>query len=230
MSLNSASKQDLIAAVAQILPLEDGALIWFGNRDGQDVDLLAVGTKVTEQGWCHGAIDLLVLDREACSRLVTLSDPVVTEPLRTGEVVAGQERVWSTLRDLFLTTKTPHPDAPPHLLRRALTEYRSALLWIDRYFSSSDPGHAAYGLLNLSFYCTYLLSARSARAGVLPASLDSMLAECALLGACRRASSAIKRGARIQSPERLRAFVAAAEDLLLCGSNTNPEALGDPTE
>lgn len=207
-------KRELIAAVAEILRLEDGALIWFGNREGEDLDLVALTDRGGGLDWCHGAIDLLVLRREQFLRLVQLSDPIATEPIRTGELVAGEERVWQAVRELFRSIKAPHPDAPQHLLRRGLAQYHSALQWLERHSDTGDPCHAGFGLLNLSFFCSYFLSAREASAGRLPPSMSDLLPKYSQLRTIREAFSLLKRGGEISSVE-LREMILGAEALLL---------------
>jgi hypothetical protein len=73
-----------------------------------------------------GKLDLLAIGIDDLAQMVRLLDPTVTEPLLTGQTIAGEERAFVAASDLLRETKIEWP-VVRHLLRRSQVAYENAL-------------------------------------------------------------------------------------------------------
>lgn len=135
--------------------------VWYGSRrPGADIDIMVVQeSEAASIGTLCGNLDLFVLGRARFEALVKLRDPMVTEPILTGELVFGDRRVWAGLRG-DLEHSAPSADCVSHCCRRALEEALSAHNFCCTAEASGTLTHARWALDNLSYAISYLSFAR----------------------------------------------------------------------
>ncbi len=210
----SSIRKELLAAVRTILPLDDGVLIEFGNRAGNDLDLLAVVPSSTQLSWTLGDVDLLVLTRPDCEQLIELLDPLVTEPIRMGRAVGGSPQVFEDLHEK-LARPTATAEATSHLLHRALDNTHAARTWLQQYSAEPSARSADFFLRSLSFAVSSYRTAQRVNTGqISDLSMDALMADCPLLKAIREVQHALHR---IPCPEGIAALLEAWERILLDG-------------
>jgi hypothetical protein len=178
-----------IEALQTFLPLRGGVLLRYGNPRGFDIDLMAVLREPTEfLPWRLGRIDLFVIGWQQCERLLRAWDPMITEPVQTGVLVAGSTGDLRRLK-AFLHRRPVGQAAPLHLVRRALYHAASARTWLDRVDTTRSVRDAEVLLANLTFCCSYVLRARelAARTAVRePVTFSEQLAQSPVLRRARR--------------------------------------------
>lgn len=88
-----------IASLAAVTPSELELAIWYGSRDPRsDVDLLLVCAESEVQRFAVGRLDLIALASAELLQRIRLLDPVFTEPILTGELVAGSAEALARYR------------------------------------------------------------------------------------------------------------------------------------
>jgi hypothetical protein len=195
--------------VAAILPLgERGFLLRYGNAGGVDVDLFAAVGGEESLLWNLGRVDLLVLGLARTRQWVRVFDPIVTEPLRTGHIVAGDEDSFRALQHDF-ERATPSDEAVRSLSRRAIEEALRATTWLERYAGSSRPGDRRACLDSLSYSCTYAAAAEAVSVGRIPQTLSELVATDGFLRNVRLA--------RRETTDGIAAMVAAWHRKLALG-------------
>ncbi len=153
---------DILAAAVTILPLHDtGVLVHYGNKNGADVDLLAVIPDEPPEPivWKHGVVDLLTVGLSQCCRLLALMDPGMLEPVRNGTLVSGSADTWQQLQRV-LDEPAPQSDVLAHLMLSSMTDSKSAFVWYAHFEQTADQIYADRCLQALSFACSEFLSAQ----------------------------------------------------------------------
>jgi len=102
-------------------------LIHFGSSsEGSDADYLAVfDSRPLSPCVLLGNLDLWATDKEELKRYISLLDPVVTEPLLTGQFVEGKRDSYEEARQ-WVYEVMPNTEVVSHLLRRSFVAFMRA--------------------------------------------------------------------------------------------------------
>lgn len=135
-------------------------LLWYGDRKGKDVDLLAV-LKDEVQPNCYEMTkwDILEVNNEDLERRLELFDPVITEPVMNGVLLLGSQEKFDSLKEKLLSAR-PSGKVIEFLLKRAREELENATVFLERYQQKTENRLLLFGLLDLSFACSYFEFAR----------------------------------------------------------------------
>lgn len=152
---------DVIDAVRSLFSDGGQTIIWYGSRrDDRDVDLLAIDDEATGTTSIRlGRVDLAALTRGQFDLLVGCADPVATEPVLTGVLIAGDAAVLDTARECLLGCRPP-VGAVGHALRRSHEDSASVARFLEQYRDTKDLRCLRWALHNLSFAIAYLSFAR----------------------------------------------------------------------
>ena len=146
-------------------------VVLYGSRKPErDIDIVVVQSeKARGPTLTVGRLDLFVIERKQFTALLSLLDPVITEPLLTGELLFGNSASWELLQKKTRGV-APNRAAEEHATRRSFEEYLIAdQLW-QQYQTDAAPETLRWCLQNLSFSISYASFARhyaSAEAQVL---------------------------------------------------------------
>lgn len=129
----------------------------YGSRStGRDIDILVVQPRpVPSPVVVVGRLDLLVLQRDCFDQLLSLLDPMVVEPVITGDLLFGDEKIWIGWREQVAAEKNREA-VVNHLSERSVTEIMSAR----QILSSHSEEGASWAFQNLSFSIAYASFAR----------------------------------------------------------------------
>ncbi|MFA6430321.1 MAG: hypothetical protein WC229_02440 [Candidatus Paceibacterota bacterium] len=145
-------KNDKILPVLfSVIPMEQiESVTWYGNRKGKDTDLFVVLKDNDDKygGFFYEQLDIAFLSRSLVSPLIENLDPLITEPLLTGEGIFGS---IDQDRESLLATRV-HNKVPMYLLKRAETFYEWAT-------SAAYDGRFPNALNILNFVYSYSLYA-----------------------------------------------------------------------
>jgi len=131
-------------------------LIYYGNLQGEDIDLLVVlqNWDSDPQEYQPSEFDIFeIREDEFRSRLI-LMDPIVAEPVITGRIILGNEVEFQSIRDEFLLS-FPSQEIINSLRQRAVEELGNAFTFLNKYRKSKDVNDLFFALINLSFACSY---------------------------------------------------------------------------
>ena len=133
------------------------ALYVYGSRlPGRDLDMMALfAAQPTPGELCAGGLDLHCVGLERARYLLRHRDPLIVEPLVTGELVVGDDETHESLM-ADLDASSAGPETVRHLLHSALSCYQGAVQQVH----APDPRGRERGLRNLDFAITYLGLAR----------------------------------------------------------------------
>lgn len=196
------NEEVLRAAVVALLPIgEHGFLVQYGSPQGVDLDFFAAIEDPVDMTWPLGGVDLHVMSVSRCSDLLRLLDPLVTEPLLTGEFVAGNRERFDDAYSAAHRTKCSKA-ALFHLVRRGFDELVRTRFWLQE-FLSLEHRRFAYGCLtSLSYSCSYVHFARTYSSRVQAPLLFSDLSQrVGFLRVLRERLSFVKGGGMIKSKE-----------------------------
>ncbi len=127
-------------------------LIWYGNRIGNDIDLMAVLKKETRvRLYEPSKLDILTIGKDEFARRVKLFDPVVTEPLLTGFLLQGDNNEFSELRSETILSLSLSKESTRFLRLKARERLRNARIRLEK----GDKDNLFSSLVNLSFACSY---------------------------------------------------------------------------
>lgn len=143
-------KEILLTLFKQFNETEIVLVILFGNRGGLDVDIfvLLMGT-VTYGNISIGNLDVSYVGSYWLENLIYNLDPIITEPIMTGEVLYGDQSFIDKTKLRFRVK-----DCVPIYL------YRNARLFYDWTRSFVEEGQLKKALINISFVYSYLMFAR----------------------------------------------------------------------
>lgn len=129
-------------------------LLWYGNRKGKDVDLLAILKDGVEPDYYEMAEwDIGEVSNEDFEKRLELFDPMVTEPLMNGVLLLGSQEKFAYLKRKLLSSR-PFDKAIEFLFKRAGEELENATVFFERH------QQILFALLDLSFACSYFEFAR----------------------------------------------------------------------
>ena len=121
--------------------------IHYGNKKGVDVDILIiVNNKTFYERRVEGKIDITMVGIDYVDYLLSVFDPIVTEPFITGKVVFGKDITNYKLR---LASLISNRNVQTHLLDFAKQIYQS----IDENLKNNDLDKA---IINIVFCLSYL--------------------------------------------------------------------------
>ncbi len=127
-------------------------LIWYGNRIGNDIDLMAVLKKETRvRLYEPSKLDILTIGKDEFERRIKLFDPIVTEPLLTGFLLHGDNNEFSQLRNETILSLPLSKEAIRFLRLKTRERLRNARIRLER----GDKDSLFSSLVNLSFACSY---------------------------------------------------------------------------
>lgn len=127
-------------------------LIWYGNRIGNDIDLMAVLKKETKSRLYEPSkLDILMIGKNEFARRIRLFDPMVTEPLLTGFLLQGDDSEFSQLRSETILSLFLSKEAIQFLGLKAQERLKNARIRLEK----GDKNNLFSSLVNLSFACSY---------------------------------------------------------------------------
>lgn len=128
----------------------------YGNQsDTSDIDLLVVTKRQTPwEYFCLGRLDLACMPSETFHNLRRKLDPVVIEPMFTGELLIGDKKSVESMRDES-ATEPPAKEVMDHLLHRAVDEYMKAVSLLRRYRHTGLKADLLWCMNNLGFAFSY---------------------------------------------------------------------------
>ena len=157
--MNKKEKEKIIQKVSGRINLENiKFLIWYGNRIGNDIDLMAVLKKETRvRLYEPSKLDILTIGKDEFQKRLELFDPVITEPLITGFLVKGNETEFGELRsDTILSlSKSLSAEAVQFLKQKARARLKNARNRLRTYEQREDKDNLLSSLVHLSFACSY---------------------------------------------------------------------------
>ena len=135
-------------------------VLWYGSRkDDADIDLLIVtGSQTHWDQCCLGRLDLACLPLEQFKDMAFKLDPLVIEPLFSGEVLIGNDCDIKEMK-AEVSSRTPTPEDITYLSHRSLAEYLKTISLLSHYKNSGEQSHLLWALVNLSFAFSYRLLA-----------------------------------------------------------------------
>ena len=133
-------------------------VILYGRKGGRDVDLLAIIQEDRQIPWKLGKLDLLAIGLSSAKELARLNDPVVLEPIRTGQVLCGSVELVSEMES-DASSGANTESAVLHNLNRSREESLSAWQWYRRSIATEDPSCVEIALLNMTYRRVYYLTA-----------------------------------------------------------------------
>ncbi len=121
--MGAISERDL-KAFSDVMSLGSAAhaVVYGSRRQDRDIDLLIVDPRTSSHCYIElGRFDILLLSPSRLEALATRLDPVVTEPLLTGELVSGDHQAWD---DYVMALRSRRPDrsCASHAMIRSLEE------------------------------------------------------------------------------------------------------------
>lgn len=140
---------------------ETALLIQYGNLDStRDIDLcLILPDDLNTNNFTLGKLDLFVLNKSLFLDLVSMLDPIITEPLYTGDLIIGSESDFSSLKEKLINTK-PNDRAIRHLVLRAFETLLSGESFFNFYLNDKNPENLKKTFNNLAFSISYASFAR----------------------------------------------------------------------
>jgi hypothetical protein len=132
------------------------AIIWYGSRRlDADLDLLVVTPSPSPLVHIElGRLDLLLCPQQELSFLLQYFDPLITEPLLTGSILA--EEAGCAARALeSLGASSTNPSTTRYLLRRSLEILLDGFAILETFDKSQEEGMLLRALTNLSFALSY---------------------------------------------------------------------------
>jgi len=152
---------DIIGRIKQKIRLENIVyLLYYGNKEGNDIDLLAVVKNDTNLNSYHpGSIDLYEMPYRYFLKALRFFDPTVTEPLLTGDLLIGYSQRLEQ-RKQEITHFCPSPGAIRFLKRRSQQELENATTFLDKFNQTRHKKYLFFALVDLSFACSYFQFAR----------------------------------------------------------------------
>jgi len=191
-------RQALLSLVGFDFPAGDNTAILYGSRrPGRDIDILVVlNCAPPVPTAVLGYLDLLMFGRDYFDTALSLFDPVVVEPVLTGELLFGNEQFLADWRKQ-VTCGHPGKDSVNYLLARSVTELVSS-----RHILNGDTGVGEYvkwSFQNLSFSIAYASFAkRYAKADSTPCTLNDLVRDGqAYLPGFWRFRDEVRGGARL---------------------------------
>lgn len=169
-------------------------LVAYGSRsDGADVDLFAVYNSAPRHAHLAlGRLDIIAVDDRELSALLQHHDLRASEPLLTGELVAGDAGQWSQRRDAFLASP-PKSESVVYLLQKSFEVTPYAQEYFRRFTASGSPLDFAASWQDLAFAAGYLVFAREYAAGRYPLTCEQAAQHVPLLAEFRAAAKAARR-------------------------------------
>ncbi len=151
------NKEEIVERASQVINLEKVVfLVYYGNLQGQDIDLLAViesGVEINH--YRPSSLDILEINEPSFWERLRLFDPVFTEPILTGSLLFGNEEVFSKARNM-IKQSSPSKAAVRFLEQRSLQELGHAEFYLEKYEIEKNNLFLFYALIDLSFALSYL--------------------------------------------------------------------------
>jgi len=154
------TRKDIINLFVEIIePLHPLMLVEYGDRKGRDFDIFVVFEKSPLTMAEIGPIDYTAIGRSQFEHLLSLFDIVVTEPIVTGSPTFDNNSEFISYREKLIQQKPTH-QVINYLVKRSLEELLHAHMFIEEYEKRNESYLIRSALYDLSFSCSYLLSAR----------------------------------------------------------------------
>lgn len=153
--------RDLIFKLFGETHFQSGAYaVLYGSEKGRDIDVLLVQEdRIPTQNLLAGQTDFFIISKSNFDMLLGLLDPVVVDPVLSGEIILGDSNEWYKLRKQIKDT-SPETACSEHAVLRSLEESLSTnRIWC-QYQNESDPVLLEWAFQNLSFAISYLSFAR----------------------------------------------------------------------
>jgi hypothetical protein len=132
------TSNQVLCRLSCLLPIKgDQAelVIWYGNRQGRDIDLLVILSGElahTMIGYCSdGLLDVGFVGKDWIPTMIKHLDPIIVEPMLTGEIICGKDNQWKQ----NILKQVIDEDIPIYLLQSAEIFYEWAvnLVFEDRF-------------------------------------------------------------------------------------------------
>ena len=197
-------------------------LVKYGScRTESDIDLLAIYAQpLGHVDYNIGRLDIFALEKGQFQRLLGVHDPIVTEPLLTGNLLLGDHDRWNGERQCFLDTK-PAGATLFHLAMRMMQVMNSAESFLDRFQATNEHVDAFYFLKNLSFALGYLAFVKEYSKGRFPIVLKDVLDAVPVLREINERKTACGQGVQHFMQDELRDMLTEAKRLCLTATIEN---------
>ena len=130
--------------------------IWYGNRDGADIDLLLVAKdQYFYSASIIGKYDFILMSPELMTDYAIKYDPIVTEPILGGELLFGDTHNYKKLRYELTSTKIDS-NKVSYLEMRSIEERLRCYKLIEN-FENSLNSVPFWFFVNLSYAVSYHL-------------------------------------------------------------------------
>lgn len=136
-------------------------LFWYGSREQDaDIDLMAVTSYRTSWNHCaFGRLDLISIPFEEFQSSAMRFDPIVIEPLFTGELIFGDQNVIDELK-LKIEGCSPSHEAITFLYDRAMQEYLSSRSYLAYYRQTKQATYLLWAFTNVTYAYSYAFIAQ----------------------------------------------------------------------
>lgn len=132
------------------------AVLYGSQKKNRDIDILLIQKDRTPTPHLlAGQIDFFIVSESNFKTLLKLLDPVVVEPVLTGEILFGDTDKWDRLKKRVSNTKPKHA-CSEHAGLKSLEETLSTNRIWRQYQSERDPILLEWAFQNLSFAISYL--------------------------------------------------------------------------
>lgn len=136
------------------------AIIYGSHDRGGDIDVAIIQREAPAgAGIQLGDLDLYLLGEEQFSHQLAKLDPMVTEPILTGNLLLGDPHVWNEIRESTRDAKASEA-AAVHCARRSAEELVNADRMATAWEAEPKGTHAHWLLETLSYSISYLSFAR----------------------------------------------------------------------
>lgn len=157
---------------------ENTFLLKYGKNElKSDIDLcLLIPDAQSVNNFTFGKLDLLVINMSLCLDLIVKLDPIVTEPLLTGNLIMGNENDFLSIKQKLIDTK-PNDEAVRHLVLRTFETLLSAETFFNYYLNDNNLENLKKSFNNLAFSISYASFAKHYNSKERISTLDELINE-----------------------------------------------------
>jgi len=120
--MNDPTITQIIALLETVLPSDGFAVLYGSCKPDADIDVLLVQqSPPVAPSLLLGRLDIVVLDIREANNLAENLDPLITEPLLTGNIIHGKSDLFRDLKNL-VEESAPSSTGIKHLTRRCFEE------------------------------------------------------------------------------------------------------------
>lgn len=131
-------------------------VLQYGSRlSGRDRDIVVVQPEVPPSpSSTIGDMDIMVICQQRMESLIEVLDPIVTEPILTGDLVVGDERAWKSMKTRLGATSV-NQQCLNHPAKRSLHEYLNATGFLERHSTKRINEFLVWALEDLAYSISF---------------------------------------------------------------------------